>query len=120
MSQVLVPSAWVIRSLPVPPVMSPLRVPAVPMLNVSTRVPPTRFAMPENATRLSVPESAPSMFQVLTALAPVSVLPVTLESATSESMLSKPEATGLGVPTVEPASPSTLPSPLIVKLTLVM
>ena len=55
MSQVLVPSAWVIVSLPVPPVMSPVSVPPLAMLKVSSPVPPVRFSKP-----LKVPMSVTS------------------------------------------------------------
>jgi hypothetical protein len=45
MSQVLSPTDCVISSLPVPPVMAPVSEPTLPMLNVSTPLPPVRFSI---------------------------------------------------------------------------
>ncbi len=53
--QVLVPSAWNIVSVPVPPAMSPVSVPPLAILKVSVPVPPVTFSTP-----LKVPMSVTS------------------------------------------------------------
>ena len=93
MSQVLVPSAWVIVSLPPPPSMSPESDPVLPMLNVSAPVPPVRFStLVKSPISVTSPALADEIVQVLVPSAwvivslppPPSIVP---SSVTKDEML---------------------------------
>ena len=131
-SQMLVPSAWVIVSSPVPPVMSPVSVAPLAILKVSSPVPPVRFSVPLKSmvpTPPTFPESLPVMLNVLAPPTWVSVSSPPSPSKSSGSLTPvtvnvssrSPRATLISVtsPATAPIVTVMVPSPVAVPVSSV-